>query len=280
MRKPEVTVVIDTYNQERYIGAAIQSVLDQDYPCGQVEIIVVDDGSTDDTAGEVGRYKQRVSYIRQENQGQAAAINAGVERAGGEIVALLDGDDLWYRTKLKQVVRAFEQDPAAGLVFHNTKLCAGGGERPAQFLCPFFIPASAITLRRRFLEKLLPLPVSFRSYADLYLTYHMPFFARICPLKDCLGECRVGGAHHSKNQRDDIAMLELHKRSLGERLDRFMFQCLEVKSGEELLDSLFFIMQQLEQIHASSPGQSDSSQMIHLTTELDYAEQRRQYTTV
>ncbi|HEY7911203.1 MAG TPA: glycosyltransferase, partial [Blastocatellia bacterium] len=81
MSRAKVTVVIDTYNQERYVGAAIESVLEQDYPSEQVEIIVVDDGSTDATAREVARYKQRVSYIRQENQGQAAAINAGVERA-------------------------------------------------------------------------------------------------------------------------------------------------------------------------------------------------------
>jgi glycosyltransferase involved in cell wall biosynthesis len=280
MSKTAVTVVIDTYNQERYVGAAIESVLEQQYPSSQVEIIVVDDGSTDETAREVARYRDRVIYIRQENQGQAAAINAGVERARGEIVALLDGDDLWYRTKLKQVVEAFERDPRAGLVFHNTKQRACDKEHPAQFPCPFFIPASAMSLRRCFLEKILPLPVAFRSYADLYLTYHMLFFAKLCPLKDCLGEYRAGGAHHLKNQRDDIHMLELHKKALGERLYEFMFQYLEEKPGAGLLDSLFFIMQQLEQIHVSSPVQSNGSQMIRPTNESDYAEQRRQYTTV
>jgi glycosyltransferase involved in cell wall biosynthesis len=280
MSRAKVTVVIDTYNQERYVGAAIESVLEQDYPSGQVEIIVVDDGSTDATAREVARYKQRVSYIRQENQGQAAAINAGVERAQGEIVALLDGDDLWYRRKLKQVVKAFEQEPEAGLVFHNTTLSAGNAELKAESACCFFIPASAMSLRRHFLEKILPLPVAFRSCANLYLTYHMLFFAKLCPLEECLGECRTGGALHSMNQHGDLAMLELHKKILGERLDIFKFQCLEEKSGEEMVSSLFFVMEQLEQIYASPPIKSDSCQMIRPTGGRGYATRHRHYISV
>jgi hypothetical protein len=75
-------------------------------------------------------------------------------------------------------------------------------------------------------------------------------------------------------------MLELHKKILGERLDIFKFQCLEEKSGEEMVSSLFFVMEQLEQIYASPPIKSDSCQMIRPTGGRGYATRHRHYISV
>lgn len=97
------SVLIDTYNHERFIEKAIVSVLEQDFPAADRDIIVVDDGSTDRTSEIVRRFEPRVRYIRKENGGQASAFNAGIPECRGEIIAFLDGDDYWLPGKLSRV---------------------------------------------------------------------------------------------------------------------------------------------------------------------------------
>src|SRR5262249_10958278 len=98
-----VTVLVDTYNYGQYIEDAIDSVLAQEFPPEQREILVVDDGSTDDTAERVRKYGDRIQFFCKPNGGQASALNFGIARAQGEIVALLDGDDYWLPGKLQRV---------------------------------------------------------------------------------------------------------------------------------------------------------------------------------
>src|SRR5690348_4302755 len=88
-----VTALIDAYNYGRFIEEAIESVLGQGVPAEQLEILVVDDGSVDDTCARVKKYAGHVTYLYKENGGQASAFNFGISRAKGEIVALLDADD-------------------------------------------------------------------------------------------------------------------------------------------------------------------------------------------
>lgn len=94
---PLVSVVIPTYNRGSLIGETLESVFAQTYP--RLEVIVVDDGSTDDTEAVVARFGGRIIYIRQQNQGLAASRNVGLARATGEFVAWQDSDDLWNPEK-------------------------------------------------------------------------------------------------------------------------------------------------------------------------------------
>jgi glycosyltransferase involved in cell wall biosynthesis len=94
---PLLSVVIPTYNRGSLIGETLESVFAQTYR--RLEVIVVDDGSTDDTEAVVGRFQGRVIYIRQQNQGLAASRNTGLGRATGEFVAWQDSDDLWNPDK-------------------------------------------------------------------------------------------------------------------------------------------------------------------------------------
>jgi glycosyltransferase involved in cell wall biosynthesis len=108
-------VIIPTYNRSDLVQQAIDSVLWQSFR--DWELIVVDDGSTDDTRRVVReRYGLRVRYIYQENHGESAARNRGLELATGEYVAFLDSDDLWHPNKLQRQIEAFKDDPSAGLV--------------------------------------------------------------------------------------------------------------------------------------------------------------------
>jgi len=110
-----VSTVITSYNKGPYLREAIESVLQQDYE--PHEILVIDDGSTDQTREIARSYGDRIRYIHQENQGQCSAKNLGVDSARGEYVAFLDGDDRWRPTKLTKQVTLFKKDPALGVVY-------------------------------------------------------------------------------------------------------------------------------------------------------------------
>jgi hypothetical protein len=110
----DVSVIIPTYNRAAMLGEAIESALAQTRLPG--EIIVVDDGSTDDTAKVMGGFAHRVRCITQVNRGVAAARNVGLAAAKGELIAFLDSDDLWYPFKLELQVALFERMPSVSLV--------------------------------------------------------------------------------------------------------------------------------------------------------------------
>src|SRR5437763_447547 len=108
-----VSVIIPAYNFARYVPEAIDSVLAQTY--APFEVIVVDDGSTDDTPKVLAAYGNRIRAIRQVNQGVAAARNTGLAAAGGEYVAFIDSDDTWEPRKLQLQMDRFDADPDLGL---------------------------------------------------------------------------------------------------------------------------------------------------------------------
>jgi hypothetical protein len=101
---PLVSVVIPAYNCERFIRDAVDSALAQDYPA--IEIIVVDDGSTDDTGALLASYGTRIRLLSQPNRGCAAARNKGVAHAHGRYIAFLDGDDAWSPWKIRYQIEA------------------------------------------------------------------------------------------------------------------------------------------------------------------------------
>ena len=109
-RPPLVSVVVPTFNRAAQIGAAVDSVLAQTYP--HWELIVVDDGSQDETPLMLSAYGERIRTIRQENRGVSAARNRGILAAAGEFIALLDSDDYWLPDKLAAQVAYFRQHPA------------------------------------------------------------------------------------------------------------------------------------------------------------------------
>ena len=129
-QKPEalVSVVMPAYNTARFIGQAIESVLKQTY--ANWELIIIDDGSTDDTPAVVGRHTdERIRYLRTENRGPAAARNTAIDQARGEFIAFLDSDDLWFPHKLVVQMNVFEADPDVGLVYSNVVRLTEGGRR-------------------------------------------------------------------------------------------------------------------------------------------------------
>jgi glycosyltransferase involved in cell wall biosynthesis len=106
-----VSVIIPTYNRAHYLGEAIESILNQDIRDCQIEIIVVDDGSTDNTKEVLGKFGNRIRYIYQDNRGAGPARNRGIDEATGEWVSFLDSDDRWLPGKLTLQFRVLDAFP-------------------------------------------------------------------------------------------------------------------------------------------------------------------------
>jgi len=122
---PLVSVVIPTYNSAKFIVQAVESVLSQTY--SNYEIIVVDDGSTDNTRELLESYQDKISYTFQSNQGVATSRNNAIAIAKGELIAFLDADDLFLPQKLQQQVRIFLEQPQTGMVVGGWKIADAAG---------------------------------------------------------------------------------------------------------------------------------------------------------
>lgn len=124
---PTVSVVIATYNYAQYLPEAIESVLGQTFQ--DLEIIIVDDGSTDDTQHVVESFlsDKRIAYHRINHLGQPKAKNFGIHRSSGEYIAFLDADDIWLPAKLEKQISLFRNDPQLGVVYSRRTLIDSNG---------------------------------------------------------------------------------------------------------------------------------------------------------
>lgn len=188
MAKPFVSVLIDTYNHERFIEKAIVSVLEQEYPAAEREILVVDDGSSDRTPEIIRRFEPQVRVLRKENGGQASAFNAGIPECKGEIIAFLDGDDWWAPGKLKRVAEVLHSEPSVGLLGHGIYEAFADGsirttvpEKSERLQLNSLAAARVFRLRRSYLgtsrmiirtelaRRILPIPEALVIEADEYV---------------------------------------------------------------------------------------------------------------
>lgn len=160
---PLISVVIPTYNHGNFLPDAIDSARQQTYP--NIEIIVVDDGSTDNTNQVVASYEDELVFIRQKNQGLSSARNTGIKAAAGNYIALLDADDYWLPSFLSTVAAYLNSDPEIGAVHSGFFFVDERGDKLPQIgteTVPdnrmydrlldgeFFIPSSVLTRRSCF----------------------------------------------------------------------------------------------------------------------------------
>jgi glycosyltransferase involved in cell wall biosynthesis len=198
-KRPFVSVLITTYNYGHFIEWAIDSVLAQTLNKDDMEVIVVDDGSTDDTHLRLKRYDGRVICIRKDNGGQASAFNCGIRRARGEIIALLDSDDYWASDKLQITADHFKKNDALDIFYHNLQIVDtyGTSVRPYYTDIPAasapekidtasvlrgslktFPPTSGMVFRKSCLDRIMPVPEHYDICADTYMHYFSYLNAR------------------------------------------------------------------------------------------------------
>ena len=206
-----VSIIVNNYNYGALVARAVESALRQDYR--NVEIVVVDDGSTDEFRSVLDRYRDRVRLVYRCNGGQAAAINEGVQASSGEILCFLDADDEWLPGKVTEIVRAMRGDPGAVLTYHRLQpinangqpvlkpiprtLCSGdlaprlsrtGGFWP-------FPMTSSLSVRRSAWDEAGPIPEELRISADAWLVGVYPFVGRVQALPEILGYYHVHGGN-------------------------------------------------------------------------------------
>ncbi len=163
---PKVSVIIPAYQDAAHIRAAVDSVLAQTYP--DREVVVVDDGSTDDTLKVLAAYGDVIRVISQPNRGPSAARNLGIQQAQGEWVAFLDADDTWLPEKLARQMPLFQKGGGIGLVCSDTYFVDSQGLRPRTgfmdnppcagrvlktIFTASFIPTSTVVVRKACLDQ-------------------------------------------------------------------------------------------------------------------------------
>ncbi|HEY2819875.1 MAG TPA: glycosyltransferase family A protein [Candidatus Acidoferrum sp.] len=214
MTRPFISVLIDTYNHERFIEEAVASVLEQDVAGAEREVIVVDDGSTDRTPEIVAKFAPQVRLIRKENGGQASAFNTGIPECAGEIIAFLDGDDWWAPGKLQAVADALASDKSIGLVGHGITEVFADGRRQTELvrdtprfritshdgaeafrLRKSFLGTSRMTFRAGILREIGRVPKTLRFQADEYLFTMAGLFADVLILRESLTFYRLHDAN-------------------------------------------------------------------------------------
>lgn len=196
---PLVSILVNNYNYGRFLKDAIDSALNQTYP--NIEVIVVDDGSTDDSQTVIERYGNQIIPILKQNGGQASAFNAGFAASHGEIICLLDADDIFKPEKVSKMVHFFQEDPSIGWCFHTLEYSktasaelnkkyfeiqkknqagASGHYDLRQDLRKGKLKnklsfggtaTSGICFQRSLLEKILPMPEEIRITSDDYIKY-------------------------------------------------------------------------------------------------------------
>jgi glycosyltransferase involved in cell wall biosynthesis len=218
MLRPLVSIIINNHNYEQFVGEAITSALRQSYD--RVEVVVVDDGSTDCSRAVIEGYGKDVVTVFKPNEGQSSAFNAGFARSSGEIVCFLDADDLFLPHKVAEIVGAYRNE-ATGWCFHplqwvdamarpipgapDVRYAAGRYDLRSQYRRGkpvFWAPAtSGLTFKRPLLEKLLPMPRHIRITSDNYLTFSSPAFAPGFYISEYLSLQRIHGtnAYTAKN---------------------------------------------------------------------------------
>jgi hypothetical protein len=198
-----VTVVIPDYNHARYVGDAIESVLAQTYQ--HVEILVVDDGSTDDSEEVVARFGTRVRYVKQENKGLSAARNTGIELARGEFIAVLDADDMYEPQFVSRLVGVLSADPEAEAAFCGYRFVDAGNVplpqvearrlRSEQVFVALvdgnFLVPEAWLVRRRCYMNVGPFDVSLTALEDLDMWLRISSGHRVVGVPDVLTRHRV-----------------------------------------------------------------------------------------
>lgn len=227
VQEPLVSIIVNNYNYGRFVGEAIESALNQTYP--NVEVIVVDDGSTDNSREVISRYAGLVKTIFKENGGQTSSLNAGFAKSRGEIIVFLDADDQLSTDVIERIVPMLSVNHENVRVHWPLWVVDAGGRKTNERIphanldegdlrdkvlkkgpdAYCFAPTSGNAWSRRFLNSVFPLPEVERQFgigsasADAYLSMLAPFYGKIRSLSRPHGFYRIHGGNSSKRSFDE-----------------------------------------------------------------------------
>ncbi|MCJ9719487.1 glycosyltransferase [Agrobacterium sp. SHOUNA12C] len=212
--RASVSIIISNYNYARFLRRAVGSALGQDYD--NVEVIVVDDASTDNSAEVIASYGSSIkACLKEANGGHGGAFNTGFAASSGEIVLFLDADDYLYPNAVSEIVNAWEddtvqvqfrlhlvdEDQQVKDIFPPSELPFDSGDVTSKLLQRGRYQTtvtSGLAFKRTVLEAVMPVPeTDFRQGADGYLVTVAPLHGKVTSIETCLGAYRIHGANHS-----------------------------------------------------------------------------------
>ena len=238
---PTVSVIINNYNYDCFLSEAINSALNQTY--SNTEIIVVDDGSTDNSRDIIAGYGDQIIPILKENGGQSSALNLGFAVSKGEIICFLDSDDAWHPQKVECVAGAFDRYPNASVIYHKVQNVDKTG-KPLNRPWPHKVvrgniaqkvvncggwwpwpPTTGLSFSRKFLLQVMNIPEKeYRICADTYLADLAPFFGNVVGIDQTLSLMRLHGSNNWSNTIE-AEKREIHYHEVrANRLNKFLKQ--------------------------------------------------------
>ena len=250
---PTVSALMGAYNYRQYVARAIESALAQHYPPELLEVIVIDDGSTDHTAEIVAeiaeRNQGRVRLIRQANGGYIAATNRAIAEADGELLALLDADDVWLPDKTQTQVEMLQSRPELGLVFGDMVVVDAEEQivRPSQIGQIGPLPArayarllignvatqSSIMVRSELKKLCAPIPAGV-PYADWWLTLNVARVAQIDYVREPVALYREHGANLTGGVVGGAGGVREHRKEVAFQLSALRHLPLEALTPDEM----------------------------------------------
>ncbi len=226
-----VDIVVDNYNYARFLPAAIESARAQTH--GNVNVIVVDDGSGDESRDVLAGYGSEVTVVLKENGGQASTLNAGLELCEGDVVIFLDADDTLHPEAAAAAAAAFAADPTLVKVQYRMEVIDGEGRptgvtkpaahlplpdgdvRAAELAYPYdlvWMATSANAFRGAALRRVMPIPEGpFRTCADWYLVHLTALLGPVRSLQEVLGCYRLHGANNYEPQAAELDLDHLRE---------------------------------------------------------------------
>jgi hypothetical protein len=228
--RPRVSVIVTAYNLAQYLPAALESALAQEPPGGTIQIIVVDDGSTDNTQEVLAPYADRVEVIRQENGGLVKAVDTGLAAVRGDYVALLDADDEWPRDRLRRHAEILDANPQVGLVHGDMEVMDADGntihpsffawkrDEPtngrilARLARDNFVSGGASTFRASLMPAIRPIPAD-AAYPDWWLATNIAAVSEIVYDPASANRYRFHGANMGLGA-DRPKLLAIERREL------------------------------------------------------------------
>lgn len=225
-KEPLVSILVNNHNYAEFLPEAIESALNQSYK--NLEVIVVDDGSYDNSREIISGYKTQVKFLFKENGGQASAFNAGFSMCQGDIVLFLDSDDVFLPLKAERVVQQFSYNAESGWLIHKMRH-VNNAHQPVSIVekhygppllnksgdyskvarrgkINFSLPAtSALCFRSSLLKEIFPVPKALKITADNYLKLASLVSAPILVIDDYLSEQRIHGRNMYTNKDRNLS---------------------------------------------------------------------------